>query len=964
MAAASRPLLEMRSPETAQQQPPVAVQSLAASKPMELQALEVEQQPPVAPRSLAASTVSDGWSEDVESKPPTTPACSPKTPESNGTTEGADNDNAFEEGVLLETCEGGRPSPNTLRAFAEKKQEKKQAFASQKFTTLEQVESETLLRKGSARSDGNNCLLFATALVTDMLHPSTQADPAAIDAVQHWRARQLCRLLKKLQVEAPDAGAAQWDAGWSCSLAQQGFDNTDFLGQIHIFDVAEETNNIMVVLQRASEQSTFISGGDRLIANVYFPGYGALCEDVDKVEVLKLLQREEGDVRVLIVEGGHFSPLLNAAQCNASLFAPCKLLSAPAEGVVEGTEGAEDAAKGPSVPSTDAEEEALLAKTLAASRRESTAQSERPTAPPGVALMRASCSELLIHSFGGKCPEGYEMEKNPDGMGKLLGGGLFGDPAAAWLSMLGGTVLVPLEIRKAEQPLQLLQLVDNWPCEQTLAKTLPGYGMALGYQLEEQRGLKEGMRVYVPQGKPELLDLSCMAAVRGVLVQRQRGPDGRDEQHVDARLIAYFDATFNAVQLLTDEYEAEAVTAQFYCTEGGDKQPPVGASSSTEDAPKATTADAMSTPATPLHHGTTGTAATTTMPQAAAVMPVEGMHVLVGEPQPMAGLCFIAKPEKGYFGIAFENGSYSGYGAGTQFQPCPEEQHVSVGGVVVRSVAIEQPNGAKPLIQAIPEAFLYDKNSINGWEVFDTYQPPSPNIRAGGTFAEPRLPPLKAGNRVDCIGNVCSVGSGNIAASGKAVIFVGIAQQRLKVATGLKIRRFAIVALPDNNEELTWADCLGHQEGYISLRQDLEDVAVEELSSLKAKLPKLLAINAAAVNTRLARVVDTNGMTVTKVNLRPRPKIGEAAGGVAEGGERGGGKDGGNSGGSGGSSGGGSGGEGDGKGKGKGDGNKSKVAGLFIQILHCILCEHCITLTLSGGQPSGKAESYARPERR
>ena len=802
VAAASMPPLEAQAPETAQQLP-IAVQSLATSTPVELQNLEAAQ-------SSATPAASDAWSKSVKSDKnstrPTTPTSSPKTPEPAPTAAPsvAPLADPFVAGVLLETFEGGKPSPGTLRAFEEKSERTKQALGQRKFTTLEQFESETSLRIGSANIHGNNCLLFSAAQASDMLHPSTdQSDRTVTAAVQRMRAQQLNRLLTTLQEVAPDAGAARWDAGSSRALVQDNFDDAGYLGQVHIVDIAEQTKKTMLVLQPASDQPpSFQSGGDRLIASVYAPGYPAPREDVDKDEVKLLLKREEKDVCVLFLENGHFSPLLSEAQRDASFFAPRELLSVPAEGAVEraegaaqgvegvegATEGAVGDAEGPWVPSTAAEEKELLARTLAASRCESSTAPKPTAAPAGVVLRRVLCSDVMRESFFGSCPGGYEMAEQ-------YGGGLFADTEpAARLTMLNGTVLVPLEKREAGQPLQLWQLQENcWSSKQADSC------MALVSLLDEQPGLTDGKRVYVPQDKPERVDLSCMAAVCGALVQRRRGPNDRDEQHVDARLAHFLSAASDAVQTLADESEVDAVAAQFYSVEGGDTQSSTVVSSSTEEASRAATRHGAGAPSTPLHCGST---AATTTPRAAATMPDEGTHVLVGELGPRAGLCFMTKPLKGYFAVVFEDGSWSCFLAGsTKYQPCPEEQQVAVAGVVMRNIVIKVP-GRKNETKSLPEAFLHGKTIIkydgkcdhggniivgsdHQWELFDKYEPPPLSAQKGGSsFAEPRLPRLKAGNHVDCTGNVCGIGSKwQTAASGKDVIFVAVAQQRLKVST-------------------------------------------------------------------------------------------------------------------------------------------------------------------------------------
>ena len=81
--------------------------------------------------------------------------------------------------------------------------------------------------------------------------------------------------------------------GCSRGSAQKIFDINDFLQQVHVSSAADELQKTIVVLQPTGSgaQSMVTSGGSRLAANAYAPGYAAPCEDLNKAEVESLLQR-------------------------------------------------------------------------------------------------------------------------------------------------------------------------------------------------------------------------------------------------------------------------------------------------------------------------------------------------------------------------------------------------------------------------------------------------------------------------------------------------------------------------------------------------------------------------------------------------------------------------------------------------------------------------------------------------
>jgi hypothetical protein len=102
------------------------------------------------------------------------------------------------------------------------------------------------------------------------------------------------------------------------------------------------------------------------------------------------------------------------------------------------------------------------------------------------------------------------------------------------------------------------------------------------------------------------------------------------------------------------------------------------------------------------------------------------------------------------------------------------------------------------------EAYLYRKEIISGWETFDEVQPAAPSGPTNAVHPQPRLPSLKAGQRVDCLGRVWS-GQQNRGTSAQAVVLVAIVQRRVRPpraassdAKPPQLRRYAVVELPGN----------------------------------------------------------------------------------------------------------------------------------------------------------------------
>eukprot|EP00966_Prymnesium_polylepis_P105511 2443523-Prymnesium_polylepis.1 len=96
--------------------------------------------------------------------------------------------------------------------------------------------------------------------------------PALLTCAGRWLHEQLD---VKLQDEAPEGSAKQWDAGWDHTKARQVLDDRLFMGQAHICAAADALHRTIIVLQYAddSEHSLKSCGGNHLSAVVYEPSY-------------------------------------------------------------------------------------------------------------------------------------------------------------------------------------------------------------------------------------------------------------------------------------------------------------------------------------------------------------------------------------------------------------------------------------------------------------------------------------------------------------------------------------------------------------------------------------------------------------------------------------------------------------------------------------------------------------------
>ena len=182
------------------------------------------------------------------------------------------------------------------------------------FRTLELLLVALDLRRGGARPDGNNCLLFALLQCAGRLHADQQGwagVPTALD--------ELRRVLHERCLDHDDlaggrvGAAASWCEGWSRTRCRRVLVSGDFLGQAHIFAAADLLQCTVVVVE--------VTGGRaRMLA--YPPDYGAshrtaaLPQRTEMIEITadearRLRRRAGGGAALwLHLAGHHFSPLL------------------------------------------------------------------------------------------------------------------------------------------------------------------------------------------------------------------------------------------------------------------------------------------------------------------------------------------------------------------------------------------------------------------------------------------------------------------------------------------------------------------------------------------------------------------------------------------------------------------------------------------------------------------------------
>ena len=229
------------------------------------------------------------------------------------------------------------------------------------------------------------------------------------------------------------------------------------------------------------------------------------------------------------------------------------------------------------------------------------------------------------------------------------------------------------------------------------------------------------------------------------------------------------------------------------------------------------------------------------------------------------GVCFkVSKPNASYqaYGVLFVDGFWLGYGPapGQDHIPCkPWAPHPEPERVKVASAFFS-------LQTQLPEGFMCDASVFGQWTLFQQYRHPwhkwpEENGKEENAILEARwycpkekwrLPPLQAGDIVDCRGKVVS--SGNT--GGLGLTFVAWAQG-YKGVTAPQLANYAIVALPSG--ELTWAALAGREEGYISRPSPPRTASSEKLEVYRAMLPEFLGESTASnVNSLLMRTLDPN----------------------------------------------------------------------------------------------------------
>ena len=164
----------------------------------------------------------------------------------------------------------------------------------------------------------------------------------------------------------------------------------------------------------------------------------------------------------------------------------------------------------------------------------------------------------------------------------------------------------------------------------------------------------------------------------------------------------------------------------------------------------------------------------------------------------------------------------------------------------------------------LPEGFLFGlKSNEIGWQWFTEYKVGGPADPKCYTPSS-RLPNLKAGQHVECMGKVLGGG-------GDGAVLIAIAQCREKptekqVQEGRKgqWRRFAVVAL---SGELRMAELMSADQGFIKASEPLSCISESELQSLLVQVPSFLKGKVVStLQTQLSRAAPTS----QQQQLRPR----------------------------------------------------------------------------------------------
>ena len=239
------------------------------------------------------------------------------------------SDKELQRGVVLDR---DAASPEMLQTFSEQEV----ARVARKFASLAELETAAAVRKGSASVDSNNCMLSSAAQAAGLVHPSHIEAPPVRDAMQRWRGKVQDGISPLLEDEAPlesDESVAQWDTGFSKSIADDIHANGRYLRGSHASAVAQQLGRPVVVVQlagRDGEQAQMASCGKEgyLSATIYPPHLAKPHCDVDKKEVMRMVDRRGWGCVVgiklpllIYLEDGHYSPLLTHAQRNADVLA-------------------------------------------------------------------------------------------------------------------------------------------------------------------------------------------------------------------------------------------------------------------------------------------------------------------------------------------------------------------------------------------------------------------------------------------------------------------------------------------------------------------------------------------------------------------------------------------------------------------------------------------------------------------
>ena len=133
-------------------------------------------------------------------------------------------------------------------------EEKVQQTTERRFEGLVEFEAVTGLKKGTAPSNGNNCLYYSVAQCSGLLHPSLRNYESVAARMQEWRKGTHDSLMPRLQKSIPD-GNSGWDKGIYRADATRIFQKGEFSKPAHIHELANRFEKSILVLQAAGEGS-------------------------------------------------------------------------------------------------------------------------------------------------------------------------------------------------------------------------------------------------------------------------------------------------------------------------------------------------------------------------------------------------------------------------------------------------------------------------------------------------------------------------------------------------------------------------------------------------------------------------------------------------------------------------------------------------------------------------------------